>query len=63
MTVNFTAKFAKPYRLGLLVKKSDRIWIDVCKKENGDPCVKYNETGGLFLGDPATYSLGNDKAK
>ena len=55
MTVNFTARFEKPYRLGLLVKKSDRIWIDVCKNEDGSPCVKYNETGGLFLGDPATY--------
>jgi hypothetical protein len=29
MTVNFTMKFSKPYRIGLLVKKSDRLHIDV----------------------------------
>lgn len=33
MTVNFTMKFSKPYRIGLLVKKSDRIHIDVKMEE------------------------------
>lgn len=34
MTVNFTMKFSKPYRIGLLVKKSDRLHIDVkCQEE------------------------------
>lgn len=52
MTVNFTMKFSKPYRIGLLVKKSDRLHIDV-----------NNETDytGLWLGDAATYKLGIEK--
>jgi len=28
MTVNFTMTFEKPYELGLLLKKSDKLWID-----------------------------------
>jgi len=28
MTVNFTMTFEKPYMLGLLLKRSDRIFID-----------------------------------
>ena len=58
MTVNFTLKFAKPYRIGLLVKKSDRIHIDVQMDES-----EYGKLGNLWLGDPTTYKLGNDKAK
>jgi len=27
MTMNFTAKFFEPYMLGLLIKKSDRLYI------------------------------------
>jgi len=34
MTVNFTMKFSKPYRIGLLVKKSDRLHIDVNMTES-----------------------------
>lgn len=33
VTVNFTMTFHKPYRIGLLVKKSDRIHIDVKMSE------------------------------
>lgn len=58
MTVNFTMKFSKPYRIGLLVKKSDRLHIDVAMNES-----QYNGTYGLWLGDPATYTLGTLKAK
>ena len=50
MTVNFTMKFSQPYRIGLLVKKSDRLHIDVAMKEEN-----YNGTYGLWLGDPSTY--------
>lgn len=28
MTINFTMTFEKPYELGLLLKKSDKLWID-----------------------------------
>lgn len=61
MTVNFTMKFSKPYRIGLLVKKSDRIHIDV--KEDPESLALYNATGGLWLGDPKTYRLGNTESK
>jgi len=40
MTINFTLVFAAPYRLGLLVKKSDKLFIE---KKDG-----FNESG-LFL--------------
>ena len=52
MTVNFTLTFDKPYRIGLLVKKSDRMHMDI-----------NNETdySGLWLGDAATYKFGNEK--
>ena len=62
MTVNFTCTFAKPYKLGLLVKKSDRLHIDVAMSESeygGD----VNGKDGLWLSAPDTYSLGNVKAK
>ena len=52
-------KFAKPYRIGLLVKKSDRIHIDVNPKINE---TFYNGTIGLWLGDAKTYSLGTKNA-
>lgn len=58
LTVNFTMKFSKPYRIGLLVKKSDRIHIDVDM-----PVEEYGKLGNLWLGDPDTYELGNDNAK
>jgi len=54
MTVEFEIKFAKPYRIGLLVKKSDRLHIDIKMGPEG-----YNGTYGLWLGDPETYELGN----
>lgn len=58
MTVNFTMKFSKPYRIGLLVKKSDRLHIDVEMSED-----RYNGTYGLWLGDASTYTLDNDQSK
>ena len=58
LTINFTMKFSKPYRIGLLVKKSDRIHIDVEM-----PPEEYGKLGNLWLGDPDTYSLGNTEAK
>lgn len=58
MTINFTMKFSKPYRIGLLVKKSDRLHIDVNMTQD-----QYNGTYGLWLGDASTYSLGLTKAK
>lgn len=53
MTVEFEIKFAKPYKLGLLVKKSDRLHIDVNMTKE-----KYEGEYGLWLGDPETYELG-----
>ena len=68
MTVNFTMKFSKPYRIGLLVKKSDRIHIDVKMAEedyNGSTYTgdKLAYSSGLWLGDPTTYQLGTTEAK
>lgn len=40
------------------MKKSDRLHIDVNMTED-----KYNQTYGLWLGDPATYVLGVTKSK
>lgn len=58
MTVNFTLKFSKPYRIGLLVKKSDRLHIDVKMNE-----TEYSGAFGLWLGKADTYKLGNDADK
>jgi hypothetical protein len=43
MTMNFTATFDRPYLLGLLVKKSDKLYIH----------MKYDllDTKGYFLPD------------
>lgn len=57
MTINFTMKFSKPYRIGLLVKKSDRLHIDVKEDAN------YKGTYGLWLGDATTYELGVKTSK
>jgi hypothetical protein len=54
MTIEFEIKFAKPYRIGLLVKKSDRLHIDVAMDKK-DYATDY----GLWLGDPETYEIGN----
>jgi len=58
MTIDFEIRFSKPYRVGLLVKKSDRLHIDVQMEES-----QYNGTYGLWLGDPKTYVLGTTAAK
>ena len=54
MTVNFTCKFSKPYKLGLLVKKSDRLHIDVAMSASEYGGDKYGKDG-LWLGAPETY--------
>jgi hypothetical protein len=54
MTINFTMKFSKPYRIGLLVKKSDRLHIDVKMDKE-----LYSGNYGLWLGASDTYELGN----
>jgi hypothetical protein len=54
MTCNFTMTFATPYMVGLLVKKSDRLYIDV--KED------FNYTG-LFLGNATEHKLDTLTAK
>jgi len=48
MTLNFTMTFAKPYMLGLLIKKSDKLYIEV--KEN------FNYSG-MFLGNATEHRL------
>lgn len=58
MTVEFTITFAKPYRIGLLVKKSDRLHIDVNMENEA-----YGQAYGLWLGDPETYELGVEKSR
>ena len=58
MTVDFQITFAKPYRIGLLVKKSDRLHIDVAMEPE-----EYGQDYGLWLGDPATYELGVTKSR
>ena len=57
-TINFTLKFSKPYRIGLLVKKSDRLHIDIKMDEK-----VYGALGNLWLGDPLTYEMGNKADK
>jgi len=56
MTLRFKVSWHDPYKLGLLVKKSDKLIIDLGMQ---DKCAaKYQQNGALFLGTPDTYKLG-----
>ena len=56
MTLRFKVSWHDPYKLGLLVKKSDKLIIDLGMQ---DKCAaKYQQNGALFLGMPDTYKLG-----
>lgn len=48
-TINFTMTFEKPYLLGLLLKKSDKLYIDRNQNETVDEWFFYNTTitGGV----------------
>jgi len=48
MTINFTLTFAEPYKIGLLVKKSDKLFIEV------QPDFNYT---GIFLGNITEHKL------
>ena len=55
MTLDFKVSWFDPYKLGLLVKKSDKLVIDIGMR---DECAaKYTCRGCLFLGEPDTYEL------
>lgn len=47
-TINFTMTFAEPYRLGLLIKKSDKLYIEVRDGFN---------YSGMFLGNATEHRL------
>lgn len=50
-TLNFTMTFHKPYMIGLLLKKSDRLHIDV---------VEGFDVSQIFLGNKTEVKLGNN---
>jgi hypothetical protein len=54
MTMNFTAKFYKPYFLGLLMKKSDKLHIQMkydLLDINGYFKYEYQHLNGMYLGN------------
>lgn len=48
MTINFTMTFAEPYKIGLLVKRSDKLYVDVIDG--------FNYTG-MYLGNITEHKL------
>jgi len=50
--------FSEPYKIGLLVKKSDKIYMDV-REEFKNGTLNYT---GIFLGNKTEHRLTNFKA-